>query len=401
MSCTPSETFLFDNYNTGRLKYSLGRLSEPEFVWKYSLRSYPSHAPESSPIFDKNGNIYFGAHAGCFYSLTYSGRLRWMFKTGGKIYSSPAVIDNLGVFAASADGYLYSFDTDEGKLRWTYYLSEYDRAKGRLGRKIQAYQFHRKMYDPDRKKKWQCKVWASPKITSDNCILITGFGKGLHAVDAVSGKTNWLFKMGGIQYHRSGVALGQEQEIYVAAHQRFLYSVTSDGDLKWHYDTKMKYVSWGAPSVDVKAGTVYFPLACREKEGIVFAMDLKGRMRWKQKISGAVRGSVTVCYDDYVAVCGFDGVLYFLSKNDGTIKHSLQITTAERGLWTTASVDLKGNLFLTSKDSRKSGSVYCISRSGEIKWRYQTGKALSTPVIDSQSRLYFGTWEGEFICLQT
>jgi len=400
MLISPSKTYLFDNYCTGRLKYPSGCLAAPKSVWKYSLQSYPAHAPESTPVFDNFGNIYFGAHDGCFYSLTSYGKLRWMFKTGGKIYSSPAIIDDLGIFVASGNGFLHSFGFD-GNLRWTYHLSKYDKADGFVGRKLQAYHLWKKMYDPVRKKVWNCKVWASPKISSDNCILITGFGMGLHSVDAVTGCLHWLFNLGGLQYNRSSVALGQNSQIYIASHCRFLHCLDTSGSCKWSYDTGMSYDSWGGPSVDIAADTIYFPLAYKHHKGIVFAMDSNGNKRWHQKIPGAIRGSVTVCYDSYVVVCGLNGIVYFLSKKNGKIVHSIQLTRADRGLWTTASVDPEGYIFITSKDSRESGSVYCIDQNGHIKWRYKTGKALSTPVMDAKARLYFGTWDGEFICLQT
>jgi hypothetical protein len=69
---SPATTFLFDRARTGRLPFCKGAQIEPELVWRFELPSFPLTGPESSPVFDKDMNSYFGAHDGCFYSLTSS-----------------------------------------------------------------------------------------------------------------------------------------------------------------------------------------------------------------------------------------------------------------------------------------------------------------------------------------
>ena len=103
-STSPSTMFLFDKFSTGRLKYGKGILEIPELVWRFRLRSFPEFAPESTAAFDDEMNIYFGSHDQCFYSLTAEGTFRWMFKTGGKVYSSPTLLDSDHVCVASGDG---------------------------------------------------------------------------------------------------------------------------------------------------------------------------------------------------------------------------------------------------------------------------------------------------------
>lgn len=396
----PSNTYLFDSNCSGRLKYYGGHLKQPNLIWKYQLRSYPPYAPESMPAFDMQGNIYFGAHDGCFYSLTPNGNLRWIFKTGAKIQSSPCIIDKIGVFVASGDGYFYSFSFN-GNLRWVYEIGHNKKTQGLVKKTIERHMLKKKMYDPDRKKIRNCRIWASPKVCSNNSILISGLGIGLHAIDAEKGSLKWLFDLGGFQYNKANAALGENQNIYIPSHRRYLHCITADGVHKWCHDTKTSYDSWAGPSVDSKKATIYFPLSYREEKGIVFALDPNGNIRWKRKLPCALRGSVTICYDNYILVGGFNGVLYFLSKKNGDILHFIQLSNANRGLWTTASVDPNGTIFLTTKDTPTNGSVYSIDPSGKIIWRYKTGKALSIPVLDSQSRLYAGTWNGDFLCLQT
>ncbi|MCB0922760.1 MAG: PQQ-like beta-propeller repeat protein, partial [Actinobacteria bacterium] len=78
----------------------------------------------SSPALDTKGTLYAGSFDGTLYALdSTTGDLKWDFKTGDHIYSSPALIEREGdlqqIVVGSADGLLYSFNPD-GNLLWTY-----------------------------------------------------------------------------------------------------------------------------------------------------------------------------------------------------------------------------------------------------------------------------------------
>jgi outer membrane protein assembly factor BamB len=69
------------------------------------------------------GRVYIGSLDGFVYSFSArDGRLAWRHKTGGYVYSSPALSTVRGVgptvFAGSFDGKLYAFDAESGRVRW-------------------------------------------------------------------------------------------------------------------------------------------------------------------------------------------------------------------------------------------------------------------------------------------
>ncbi|HEX7299842.1 MAG TPA: PQQ-binding-like beta-propeller repeat protein [Solirubrobacteraceae bacterium] len=69
------------------------------------------------------GRVYIGSLDGFVYSFAASsGKLAWRHKTGGYVYSSPAVasVPGLGptVYIGSYDGHLYAFDARSGRVRW-------------------------------------------------------------------------------------------------------------------------------------------------------------------------------------------------------------------------------------------------------------------------------------------
>lgn len=68
------------------------------------------------------GRVYLGNTDGFVYSFSArTGDLAWRHKTGGYVYSSPAVSPARGgtVYAGSYDGRLYAFSARTGDVRWT------------------------------------------------------------------------------------------------------------------------------------------------------------------------------------------------------------------------------------------------------------------------------------------
>jgi outer membrane protein assembly factor BamB len=71
------------------------------------------------------GRVYIGSLDGFVYSFAASnGKLAWRHKTGGYVYSSPAVASVAGVgptvYIGSYDGRLYAFDARSGSVRWAH-----------------------------------------------------------------------------------------------------------------------------------------------------------------------------------------------------------------------------------------------------------------------------------------
>src|SRR6266851_740778 len=73
----------------------------------------------SSPII-KDGLAYVGSEDSNLYAIkTYSGELSWKFHTGGAVSSSPAIFNNM-VYFTSYDGHCYALDAVTGKELWKF-----------------------------------------------------------------------------------------------------------------------------------------------------------------------------------------------------------------------------------------------------------------------------------------
>ena len=408
-------TYLFDQQNTGRMPYAKGLKKNPELVWKRKLPSYPEFGPESNCIIDNNGNLYFGCHNGLFYCLNNNGEIRWSFFTGGKIYSSPTFLSDNEIVFGSGSGYLYCINK-KGALQWTYQLAHNKEIKSKglvkLSHNFVDYIFnsirstlinieHSEGFFTRSYKEKMVYIWASPKVVSNGMVLISGVGKGLHAINGENGKLLWTYNLGYPIYHIAGPAVDDNDNIYIPSKTRYFHCVDSNGNNKWVYDTKSNYHAWAAPTIDEENGMIYFSRSFKEGKAIIYALDKSGNLVWSKNINSGVRGSATISRMNYILIADFRGNLNFISKTNGETIKTIKLTNAQRGLWTTPSIDKHNNIFVSTKETRYSGNIFCLNKDGEILWKYKTGKALSTPVLDFNSRLYFGNWNGEFICLQT
>ena len=83
------------------------------------LKTLGSSHREHNPVFpvlDVEGNVYVGAQRGTL-RLRPEGRLKWQYRTGGRIESAPVVCADGTVTVCSYDQCVYTVGRD-GKLRW-------------------------------------------------------------------------------------------------------------------------------------------------------------------------------------------------------------------------------------------------------------------------------------------
>jgi outer membrane protein assembly factor BamB len=110
-----------------------------------------------------DGTAYIGSNDHYLYAVNLAdGAQRWQFKTGSRVTSSPAVYDGR-VYFGSYDGNIYALDAASGALRW----------KFRTGN----------------------VVHASPAI-ANGVVYIGSWDSNFYAIDAKSGQERWRFKTG-------------------------------------------------------------------------------------------------------------------------------------------------------------------------------------------------------------
>lgn len=394
-----STTYMFDKMRTGRLLYAKGKLIKPKLIWKTRLPNEIPHSAESSAVFDKKGNMYFGCHDGNFYSLNSQGELRWSLKTSLKIYSSPIIIPNTNTLCfAGGDGICYCLNFD-GQLIWSTKIGLIDRNWWEQ----KVYKYYQKEYPAlhEVNRFPTVNSWSSPNILSDGSICITGYTLGLTVMNPATGEIKWRKKLGIPKYHLAGVAITNKDEIVAVSQQKKVSKFDKNGNKQWSAKLKGGYNAWGNPSIDIEHQQIYVSVSKREHASVIYALSLDGQTIWQTKLDEATRGTVAISYEDYVVVCGFKGQMYFLHKKTGEVLRRIKVTSGK--MWTSASIDPNGFIFVSVIDSSEmaTGRVCCYDKTGQFVWDFEMGKGHSVPIFDTQQRLYFGSWSGEYFCIKT
>jgi hypothetical protein len=149
----------------------------------------------SSPALTQGGgSVVVGCEDAYIYCLsTSSGSLRWKYKTGSSVTSSPAIISAAAaqpqtVVIGSSDSHVYCLSANTGSLRWKYLTGS--------------------------------SVEASPAIAQDGSIIIGSYDHFLYHLSS-SGSLLWKFQTGNFVY--SSAAISQVGSVAVGNDDTNIY----------------------------------------------------------------------------------------------------------------------------------------------------------------------------------
>ena len=180
-----------------------------------------------------------------------NGRLRWHFRVGSPIESSPIVASGLDYFGAW-NGRVYALDLKRRKIRWSY----------RTGYKI-----------------------TSSAAIAGRTLYIGDYGGRIHALATRTGKRRWVGSVNGRVYGTPAVAAGR---VFVPSSTgNSLTAFTTSGRYLWRVGTG-GYV-YSSPAV--WAGRVFFG----SYNGRLYSVAAKnGRVLWSVPVGGPVSGAAVV-----------------------------------------------------------------------------------------------------------
>ncbi len=280
-----------------------------------------------------DGVLYFGSGDGNFYALdARTGQERWRFRTAGGIFSSAAIAAGAAYFA-SRDGYLYALDVGTGKQRWKFPLGK-DLGEGHY---------------------WDFYL-SSPIVAGQNLYIGSGDGN-VYALDARSGKTRWKFAAGARV--RATPALSADTLI-VATMSGVVYALNAkDGTQRWKFATK------GATNKFEDKGNDTTSIAASPSVG-----------------------------DGVVTVGSRDGFIYGINLADGS---QLWQTTHDGSSWILSTAIENGTAYIGS------GSAAIVQaadlKTGTEKWRFKTRGAVFSSLTIAGDVLYFGDFGGSIHAL--
>ena len=263
------------------------------------------------------GLALIGSNNGYLYALDmHSGALRWKFRTGGAVQSSPAV-QGFIVYFGSYDGYYYAADVRNGKLIWKFKTGgeKHVGGKGYFGMKPADME----MDDP-----WDCFL-SSPQIHqagNEQTLYFGSSDNNLYALDARTGILKWKFKTNGIIHTSPAYYDGS---LYFGSWDTWFYAVdAATGKEKWKFKTGDEGIMTGIQSsATVDEGIVYFGA----RDANLYALNAEsGSLIWKYPAENAWIVSSPVIHGDDVFVGTSDSYL-LLAINKKTGKEAFRFKT--------------------------------------------------------------------------
>jgi len=331
------------------------------------------------------------------------GGVKWAFRTGGPIVTSPVIADGV-VYIASLDGHLHAIDQETGQEKWKfksrmpiastpavdgatlYFVS----SAGSLAALDVATGTPRWVFAVEYEKRFEAKglhgypsaaqtipdAWdlftSSPAVAGGKVYFGSGDG-GVYAVDAQSGILQWKFQTGNVVHSSPAVAGGT---VYVGSWDGNLYALdAATGRHQWTFeggrDPAIHNQQGFQSSPAVVDGVVY--VGCRDAH--VYALDAAtGRRKWDYPTSKSwVIGTPAV--RDGIVYVGTSDTRRFMALDAESGRLVFNVVL---GAYVFSSAALAGQHAYVGSHN---GTLYAIdTKTGTIAWEFRTDGAKADPL---------------------
>jgi serine/threonine-protein kinase len=293
----------------------------------------------------------------------------WSARTGGAVFSSPALADGL-VVVGSDDTSLYAFDATSGALRWR----QGTRGPARSSPVVSSGTVYAASYDGNvyalalqsGSVLWKAPVGyeiaSSPAVASGT--VVVGADK-LYAFDAATGARRWAFTPSAPIVSSPAIA---GDVVVVGSNDHEIYGVSlADGLERWRLRS-----GDAVQSSPVIAGGVAY---VGSNDGFLYAVDVStGASKWATDLMAPVKSSPIV--DGDRVIVGTDGGR-LVSVDAATGKVGWTFTAGDR--IDSSPAVLGGTVVVGSND----GNLYAVdAATGALRGTFRTdGPVLSTPLV--------------------
>jgi outer membrane protein assembly factor BamB len=381
---TWNDTFHADEARTGVFRSAAGRsLGSVRWKFKTGGRIF------SSPVI-KDGLAYIGSEDSNLYAIrTYSGALSWKFHTEGAV-SSTATIFNGSVYFTSYDGYCYALNAVTGSELWKFKTG----GEKKVGANGLWTMKPSDMYMEDL---WDFFLSSpvigvnGPGINKGPTVYFGSSDGNLYALDATSGSLKWKFHTEGIIH--SSPAL-YEGNIYFGSWDTYMYAVDAQtGKEIWKFKTRDQpgyhQLEGIQASPSINDGVLYFGA----RDGFFYALKAKtGDSLWSFSADNSWVLTTAAIIDSTVLFGTSDTyLLYALDTKTGRKKFSMK---AKGYLYSSPAIsrrmayfgDFTGNFYALdlrsggknmqtfSTDSRKLHAADILNQKGELDFAYTAAR---------------------------
>jgi outer membrane protein assembly factor BamB len=312
-----------------------------------------------------------------------TGMFNWSFKTGGKIYSSPAVGFNGTIYVGSDDNKLHAIDPG-GIEKWNFSIGASGKelwcspaidSNGTIYIGSKNYKLY--TINPNGTERWNFTtghwVSSSPVIGFDGTIYVGSRDGNLYAIFP-NGTKRWNITVGTTD---SSPAISHDGTIYIGSHDTYLYAVNPNGTGKWKFKTQVGIVSSPAIGSD---GTIYFGSVDKH----IYAVYPNGSERWNFSLNQVPVWHSPAIGSDGVIYMGNGAAKFHAIYPNGTEKWNF---TADGALYSPA-IGKDGTIYVGCFSNK----LYAFNSDGTVKWSYTAGGGLkSSPAIGSDGTIYIGS----------
>jgi outer membrane protein assembly factor BamB len=325
-----------------------------QLKWKFKTGGHVYSSPAAV-----GGILYFGSTDHNLYAVDQeTGTKKWEFKTGSRVVSSPAV-DAGVVFFGSYDGNFYAVDATTGKEKWKFKTGGEHRFAARHLHGVEP--ATETMPDP-------FDFFLSSPVVSATVVYFGSGDNNVYALNTSDGSLKWKFKTGDIVHASPALDNGT---LYIGSWDSYFYAIAADsGKEKWRFKTGEDHDTFNQVGIQSSAavadGTVFF--GCRDSH--FYALDaVTGKQRWVFDNKGSwVIASPAVR----------DGKVYFATSDTGML-YSFDAATGKQNFsidghhWVIfSSPALAGNtLYYGSFD----GTFRAVDLATGVPWTFQTDGA--------------------------
>ncbi|MDP2683753.1 MAG: PQQ-binding-like beta-propeller repeat protein [bacterium] len=346
---------MHDNQHTSQSQHSIYWRPQPDWTLPLAL------SLTSTPVIGNQGNIYLGSTDNNLYAIDRRGNNIWAYPTNGPITSSPAV-DLVGnIYIGSADQSFYAVQND-GQLLWSYNVNSAINSSPTIVSRLlpttiytasQNGQVH--AFYSTGSHLWSSAPLqygidqSSPAITSNNNIAISTLG---NAFAWSSGQLNIL---------------------------------NQNGSSHCSYDTGFYQGDGSRSSVSIMPNDNIL-LATKDSLGWG-----PGRLFIIDQNCNEVCHTTDLNHHYSSPAIADDGTIYLGTGNGlSAINQSCQVQwTAPTGSisYSTPAISAN-NKILAGADN---GNFYIINPDGSVRWQYDLGEQLGSPIIGSGGKIYINS----------
>ncbi|MFH1417186.1 MAG: PQQ-binding-like beta-propeller repeat protein [Planctomycetota bacterium] len=276
----------------------------------------PAPGIQSSPCVAA-GVVYFGDEDGTFHAVdAASGRLKWEFRTEGEIISSPNHIEGRVLFG-SYDGHLYCLSAAEGRLLWKFGTEDPVHgspavADGKVA--IAGCDGRLRVIRLDDGKQASAvdagdRSAASPAI-AHSMIYIGTLGSRVLGIDLMTGRIVWTYEDPDREFPFHASAAVTEQCVLVGGRDKILHALDpKTGKARWTFKAKARIDS----SPAIVGDRVFFG----SSDGNLYGLDMKtGKELWHFEAGAPITASPAVGRG-HMVVGADDGMLYCFGDKPG------------------------------------------------------------------------------------